>query len=156
MEQINFFEEKPLADTSIAELQAMVKQLAEMRVIETDRRGELSDYSTQVEQLEQRILGVLEAHNLKSFKVEGIGNVYTSDKLQVSFPKDPEQAEMLRAFLLKEGLGTALTINHQTLNSMYKARKEELLLQGDIFDFSGVLPGVAEPKVYKTIGFRKG
>lgn len=156
MEQFNFFEEKTLTDVSVAELQAMVRLLADYRVLEQEAKDAYSRKAEQVTELEQKVLSVLEAHNMKNFNVDGVGTVYASEKFQVSYPKDPVKAAQFRAFCLSNGFENMLTVNHQTLNSQFKARKEELELQGLLREVSDVFPGVEEPKVYRTIGFRKG
>lgn len=155
MEQMNFFEEVPLEQVSISDLQAMVKTMATKRKEYDEQKKIASDINSEIETLEQKILSILEAHNLTKFPVDGIGTVYTSEKFQVSFPKDPDKAAALRAYCYDNGLDTMLTINHNSLNSLYKSKKEELQLAGEL-DFSNVIAGVDEPKVYKTIGFRKG
>jgi hypothetical protein len=155
MDNMNFFEEKPLSQVTIGELQGMVKNLSEKRKEYETQKKIASSINEEVEIIEQKILSVLENQNLTKFNVDGIGTVYTSDKFQVSFPKDPDKADALRAYCYENGLASMLTMNHNSLNSLYKSKKEELELAGEL-DFSNVLAGVDEPKVYKTIGFRKG
>jgi hypothetical protein len=47
-----------------------------------------------------------------------------------------------------------LTVNHQTLNSFYKSKVEEVLANGG--SPTDVLPGVGEPQVHTTVAMRKG
>jgi|WetSurMetagenome_2_1015567.scaffolds.fasta_scaffold274197_2 hypothetical protein len=155
MDNINFFEEKPLDQVTIGELAGMVVALSAKRKEYEEKKKIASLVNDEVEIIEQKILSILENQNLTKFNVDGIGTVYTSDKFQVSFPKDPDKADALRAYCYEHGLASMLTMNHNSLNSLYKSKKEELELAGEL-DFSNVLAGVDEPKVYKTIGFRKG
>lgn len=155
MDNMNFFEEKPLAEVSLGEIQGIVKALSEKRREYDEQKKIASAINDEVEALESKVLSILEAHNMTKFNVDGIGTVYTSEKLQVSFPKDPEKAAEFRAYCYENGLETMLTMNHNTFNSLYKSKVEELKLAGGL-EFTNVLPGVDEPKVFKTIGFRKG
>lgn len=154
-QQLNFFEEKELSQTSLTELQDMVKKYAHLRKEKEALAKQASDKEAQIDEMEAKIMSVLEASNMEKFPVPGIGTVYTSERFQVSFPKDAEQAATLRAFCMEHGLANELTINHQRLNAIYKARKEERNLKGEM-SLDDILPGVGEPRVFKSIGLRKG
>lgn len=153
-EQFNFFEEKPFEQITVTELQNMIKVYSEKRKEYDAIKDQLKDKGAEVDELETKILATLEAHNQEKFSVTGVGTVYTTNKYSVSFPKDPEKANELREYCLRNDLGTMLTINHNSLNSLFKSKKEERELRGER-DLATVLPGVGEPQVYRTIGLRK-
>jgi hypothetical protein len=155
LNQMDFFAPEDLSNVTMTELDAIVKELEVKRKIYSEKKGEASAANDEVEAIEGKIMAILEAHNKTKYSVDGVGTVYTVDKFQVSFPKDPDKADKLREYCLNNGLGSMLTINHNSLNSLYKSKKEELEIEGKL-DFSNVLDGVDEPKVYKTISFRKG
>lgn len=152
---MNFFEEKELSTTSIADLQHMVKTLSEKRKHYDDEKTKLSALNAEVEELESKILSVLQESNQSKFSVDGIGTVSKVKKYQVSFPKDEENANKLRQFCLEQGYSDKLTVNYQALNSLYNSIKEEKEMRGEL-DFTDVIPGVGEPVVRETLSLRKG
>lgn len=154
MDNMNFFEEKPLSEVSVAELQAMVKELFEKRKEVEELEEVVKEKNAYVDGLKQKVLSILEAHNQDNFQVSGVGSVYRSTKMQVSYPKDPEQAAKFRQYLIDNGMESMLTLNHQTLNAFYKSKVSEAESQGLPID--NVLPGISEPSVFVTIGMRKG
>lgn len=155
MTDFNFYEEKSLESVTMSELQGMVTAYAAKRKEKEAIADTLSEKNAEIDALEAKIMSVLEAHNQEKFSVTGIGTIYTSNKYQVSYPKDPEQAAKVREFCLANGLENELTINHNKLNALYKSKKEEHELSGNL-DLSNVIPGIGEPKVHKTIGLRRG
>ena len=154
MENMNFFEEKQLNTTSLNDLQSIVKITFEKRREYDDQKRVLTTIGEEVDALEASILSILEAHNQPNFTVEGYGTVYKSTSYRVSMPKDSENANKLRAFLYEKGMEAELTVNHQTLNRMYKDLKFESESQG--LQTLDVLPGVGEPTPHTTLGMRKG
>jgi len=154
MENMNFFEERPLNEVSIAELSAMVTEAFSKRREVEDLERIVKEKNASLDELKQKILSILEANNQDNFPVAGVGTVYTSQKLSVSMPKDPDKAAVLREFFVNNGMADYLTVNHQSLNSIYKERVEEAQRKG--LPIADVIPGLAEPSVYVTIGMRKG
>lgn len=154
MDNMNFFEEKPLTDVSVAELQGLVKELFDKRKEAEDLEDIVKEKNAYVDSLKQKVLSILEAHNQDNFQVPGYGSVYRTNKFQVSMPKEPEKAAKLRQYLIDTGSESMLTVNHQTLNAFYKSKISEAESQG--LPITDVLPGVDEPSVYVTIGMRKG
>jgi hypothetical protein len=154
MQDMNFYEEKELSDVSVSELQEMIKVLFEKRKTVEDQEKITKELNAEVDALKQKVLGILEAHNLDNFNASGVGSVYRTAKMQVSYPKDPEQAAKFRQYLIDNGMESMLTLNHQTLNAFYKSKVSEAESQG--LPIADVLPGVGEPSVYVTIGMRKG
>lgn len=154
MEDMNFFEEKAASSVTLSELDGMIQQLFSKRKEYEELDKILSEKNAEVDALKQKVLSILEALNKTSYKVDGIGSVYTSQKLQVSMPKDAEKAEALRKRFYAEGMESYLTVNHQSLNSIYKGLVEDAQAKGQ--SISEVLPELGEPQVYVTIGMRKG
>lgn len=151
---MNFFEEKTPDAVSLSELRGMVTELFKLRKEADEIDKTLTEKNKVVEELKQKVLSILESNNQTSFPVDGVGTVYTSSKLSVSMPKDPEKAESLRQYFYKNGMADYLTVNHQSLNSIYKGLVEDAQAKGT--SIADVLPELGEPKVYVTIGMRKG
>lgn len=153
-DNLNFFEEKELSSTSLNDLQILVRDCFNKRKEYDDAKDAAKKVGEELDALEAKILSILEAHNLPNFTVAGAGTVYKTTKYSVSMPKDAENAAKLRQFLIDTGLESYLTVNHNSLNGLYKSKVEEAQSQGLPID--GLLPGVSEPTPYTTIGLRKG
>lgn len=155
MDNMNFFEDAPMKEVTVGELQFLVKAMFEKRAEYEQKSNEAKILSEELETLKSKVLAYLQENNQTSFKVDGVGQVYTSNKYQVTMPKDSENAKKLRDYLLgTEGLEGYLTVNHQSLNSLYKSKVEEALADGR--SISDALPGVSEPQVFTVIAMRKG
>lgn len=144
-----------MTEITVGELQFLVKAMFEKRSEYEAKSNEAKLLSEELEALKYKVLTYLQDNNQSNFKVDGIGQVYTTNKYQVTMPKEPEKAKILRNYLLgTEGLEGYLTVNHQSLNSLYKSKVEEALAGGR--PISDALPGVSEPQVFTVIAMRKG
>lgn len=154
MEDLTFgFEEKPLDQTTIHELDAMVKQCFELRVEYEDLKDQASKKHDELEALQAKVQSVLEATGRLHHDSPGAGRISIVTKYQVSFPKEEEAARAFRSYLMDNGMETMLTMNHQTLNGFFKSKLEEA---GDGADPSKVLPGIGSPEARVTVSMRKG
>lgn len=153
-EEFNFgFEEKPLDQTTIAELDAMVKKCFELRAEYEALKDQASDKHTEYEKMQFKIQNILEATGRLNHNTPGAGTISMVTKYQVSFPKEAEDAAKFRQYLIDNGMDSMLTMNHQTLNGFFKSKLEEL---GDGADPTKVLPGIGAPEQRVTISMRKG
>lgn len=154
MEQMNFgFEEKPLDQITIQELDAIVKDMFAKRKQVEDLESQASELNKEVEALKFKVLNILEATGRLNHETPGAGKVYTTTKYQVSYPKDPEDAAKFRQYLVDHGMSSMLTMNHQSLNAFFKSKLEEA---GEGADPSSVLPGIGSPEARITLSMKKG
>lgn len=97
---------------------------------------------------------------LKAFDLLSIQNIkmrgklfYKTENTSVKIPRTLEDKEKLFNFLREKGLFEQIvSVNSQTLNSLYKSLAEEALQQGNL-DFK--IPGVEEPTIYTTLKLKK-
>lgn len=97
---------------------------------------------------------------LKAFDLLSIENIrmrgklfYKANNTSVKIPRTLEDKEKLFNFLREKGLFEQMvSVNSQTLNSLYKSLAEEALQQGNL-DFK--IPGVEEPTIYTTLKLKK-
>ena len=153
MENFDFGFEKPMEETTIQELDAMVKKMFEMRAEAERLESEASEINKQVEGIKLKVMNILEATGRLNHETPGAGKVYTQTKYQVSFPKDEESANRFRTYLMENGMDSMLTMNHQTLNAFFKSKLEEA---GEGADPSQVLPGVGAPEQRVVLAMKKG
>lgn len=98
------------------------------------------------------ILKTLELMGLDSIKAHGY-TFFKEVKSSVQTPKTVEAKKQLFEFLESKGIFMEMvSVNSQTLNSLYKSLADEALQAGNI-DFT--LPGVEAPTPYTTLKLRK-
>lgn len=154
MDEFNFgFEEKPLDQTTIQELDGMVKKCFQLRAEYEALKDQASEKHGEYEAMQAKVQNVLEATGRLKHETPGAGTISLVTKYQVSFPKDSEDAAKFRQYLMDNGLDSMLTMNHQTLNGFFKSKLEEA---GDGADPSKVLPGIGNPEARVTVSMRKG
>lgn len=152
--EFDFLAEKVPSSTTLSELQGSVEAMAKKRKEVAEQKIVLDNLNKELEALENSIKEILEAHNLSKFASDS-GTVYVSNRYGVSFPKDPEKAQIFREYLKEQGMEGALTLNHQTLNSFVKTLLQNAEERGQAI--AEVLPpGLDAPTVTQTLGFRKG
>ena len=154
MDELNFgFSEKPLDQTTIQELDGLVKQCFTLRTEYEELKDKASEKHGEYESIQAKVQSILEATGRLNHETPGAGKISLVTKYQVSFPKDAENAARFRQYLMDNGLDSMLTMNHQTLNGFYKSKLEEL---GDGADPTKVLPGIESPEARVTVSMRKG
>lgn len=104
-----------------------------------------------------KLVAMLMASNKKKYHVEGIGTVSVTEKLKVRTPKGLEDkkalAEWLRTQLGDDGMHTYLSVNYQSLNSLYNSEFEAAKERGTASEFN--LPGVDAPEAEFGLSFRR-
>jgi hypothetical protein len=154
MDDMNFgFSEKPLDQTTIQELDAMVKQCFTLRAEYESLKDQASDKHTELETMQAKVQSILEATGRLNHSTPGAGTIGVRTQYTISFPKDSERAAEFRQYLVDNGLDSMLTMNHQSLNAFYKSKLEEA---GEDADPSQVLPGIGAPEQRITLSMRKG
>lgn len=137
--------------TTLAEINQLVEQLDIFETKIASARNTLKALDEGAEEIRRKILGVLAESGLKSFKA-GKGTVTAATRFGVKFPKDPDVKEQLRQYLTeKQAFDGMWSINHQTLNSWYKAKVEEAQGAGEYLDVPGL-----EPTSDTILQFRRG
>lgn len=154
MDEFNFgFEEKSLDQTTIAELDGMVKKCFELRAEYEALKDQSSEKYGEYEAMQAKVQSVLEATGRLKHETPGAGTISMKTQYNVAFPKDSERAAEFRKYLVDNGLDSMLTMNHQSLNAFYKSKLEEA---GEGADPSQVLPGIGAPEQRVTLSMRKG
>jgi hypothetical protein len=153
-EEFNFgFSEKPLDQTTIQELDNMVKQCFALRAEYEAMKDAASEKHAEYEAMQAKVQSVLEATGRLNHSTPGAGTISMSTRYQVSFPKEEEAAAAFRKYLMDNNMESMLTMNHQTLNGFFKSKLEEA---GEGADPSKVLPGIGSPEARITLSMRKG
>ena len=137
----------------------MTKQIGDLAKDLLDIKEKIELGKTYLSELQQRydsmgieLMNQLEVLNLDSFKAYDY-TFYPQEKESVRIPKDEESKEKFYSWLKEQGLfDSMISVNSQTLNSLYKAKAEEALKDG-ILDFK--IAGIDEATTYKQLRIRK-
>jgi hypothetical protein len=113
---------------------------------------ELKKKKKDLETIQYEILKMMEASEIDSFKAFGF-TFFPKTLESVKVPKDDDAKRELFEFLKEKGLyDDYVTVNSQSLNSLFKALNEEAAQNG-ILDFS--IPGLEEPTISTKLSMRK-
>jgi hypothetical protein len=136
---------------SISDLKNKVEECFRLKKEKEDLEDLVAKTSKLLEQKKKEILDVLDQSGLDGFDVPELGKVYTRVTTNVSMPKDPDKKKEFMDYLKQKELTDFLTVNHQTLNAWYR---EELDKAVEIGNDSFSIPGLDEPKAFKTIALK--
>ena len=117
-----------------------------------EKKAQLKQLQESFDKTSQDLIALCESLEVDSFNAHGF-TFYTQNKESVRIPKDEESKAAFFEWLKEQGLfDSMISVNSQTLNSLYRAKSEEALKEG-VLDFR--IPGIDEPTTYKQLGMRR-
>lgn len=143
--------ESNFSEHSVEKLDELAKKYHDARRDYEAKKRESSEAYHVYQKAEYEMIQTLKSAGKSKWEVEGIGKITTVNKKKISMPKNPEdKAKLFKYF--KDSVGAdvylqLVTINHNTLNSMYKQELEK--------DPNFVLPGVEPPVEHESVRFTK-
>lgn len=148
------WQDTPVEEVSLEVMDAMIKEYAELRDAHEAAKKAASDVYKTLEEVQNKVLSVLEKAGKKSYKVDGIGTFSVVVKQTVKIPEDLEKKRLLLEYI-KDTYGadvfdSMVSIHHATLNSFYNS---ELERRDNDPLFS--LPGVDAPVARKEPRFTR-
>jgi len=154
MEQQELWPTNP--DISTKELDSYVEQLRALKTVYDEATKEKERLSAEYTKQKNVVMEALRQANKESYIVDGIGKVKLQEEQSVKTPKSPEEKDAFFAWV-KNKLGadayyTYMSVNSQSLNSLYKRMKEESRSRGEA-EFS--IDGLEEPTAYYKLSFTK-
>jgi hypothetical protein len=147
----------------LREMDKLIREYVEKREAHDKAKKAASDAYKEMDEVAAKIQGRLKYAGKKSYKVDGVGTFGVSKQYVVSFPSELADRQAFIKWLFKEHgneVGySKVSVNHQTLNSMYNSESEahnlaqEHLPPEDRVPFS--VPGISEPTLREKVSFRK-
>ena len=141
-------------EVSTKELDACVHSLRMIQEQYEQQSAMAKELHFALENQKKKLTELLMKAGKTKYDAEGIGKVQLVDRMSVSYPKDLEARKQFVQWLTEklgeEGLLTYLTVNSQTLNSMYKQEFEHA---EDPAMFS--IPGLSEPTATTSVRFNR-
>jgi hypothetical protein len=134
-------------------LDSQVRALAELRGAADAKQALLTEVNKQITALEQQIAVTLKELGRTNFQAP-VGTVGITRKWRVGLPQSKEDWDALVGWMEARGISDEyLTVNSISLNSLYTKEWEAAKKRGEGMEFT--IPGIAEPKLFETITFRK-
>lgn len=133
-------------DTLCRELWAKKLECDELDKIAKEKSKEL-------EEIKSKVLAYMDANELERFSVKGFGNISIMNRSSVKVPTGDERQVFFNSLRERGIFDDMVTVNSATLNAWYNQELEIAIAAGNI-DFK--IPGIVEPKIYKTLTLRKG
>lgn len=107
------------------------------------------------EELELKLITMLETVNKDDYSVKGLGKFKITHKLSVRVPDSPDNKDAFFKWVEekygKEGLDKYRTVNSNSLNSLYNSVLEDCASKGE--EFKGI-DGIGDPTTRTSLTFR--
>lgn len=125
----------------------LLDSMYEKKAKQDQLKEELKQLTGELEADKRKVIEYLEEADMSKY-AHPRGTVFVQNKFSTKVPKDEEAKKKLFAWLEEKGIALQyLTVNSNSLNSLYKA---ELEASGEEFS----MPGVEEPQLYQTLAMR--
>lgn len=141
-----------MSNTSVEQLRSYVEQLKNLSEQIDTASDILKGLNNQYNEIEQKILVVLEENQMDGIKIPGVLNVYTSEHYSFKQPSGNENEHEFNTWLEQEGLTHLRKLNSNTLNSELNNRRKKAAEDGQLFMPP---PGIDAPTIIKRLNARK-
>lgn len=139
--------------TTISDFESVCEQIKKKREEIDAMKAQVSQLNKELGMLENKAQAMLENNDITSYKSKS-GTVYVSYYESVKMPQTLEDKAQFFTWLKERDLyDSMVTVNSQSLNSLYRKEKEAAEENGDLF-FK--IPGLNNITTSPRIGFRKG
>lgn len=143
-------------EMSVPEMDSYIKKLRELKIKYDEAKAKADEASREYNKQKQVVIEALTQAGKQSYIVDGVGKVKVIEADSVRVPKTREQKEAffnwIKNRLGEEAYYAYMTVNSQSLNSLYKRMLEESRSRGE-----GELKidGLEEPNKYYKLSFTK-
>lgn len=136
-----------------AEFEEFCESIKKQRDVVDEISKQKKDEEQKLAQLEDQMIAALAALGRDNYQSK-VGTFYLSHRTSVKVPKTPEAREAFFTYLKDKGVfENLITVNSQTLNSFYKEEFAAAQAEGRGLEFE--IPGLDEPTIKESLGFRK-
>jgi hypothetical protein len=137
---------------NVKEFDELCADIIALKAKKDDIERDVSEISAELEEKKDKLLSYFEHYEKEKYYANGF-TFYTQTRFPVSLPHDLDSKRAFLDYLKERGIYDELvSVNSQTLNSFYKKEMDKAIEEGNV-DFK--VPGIAEPKAFKKIMFRK-
>lgn len=142
-------------EVSVKDLDSAVGVVRELKNKHQESKAISDAHYAALKEAEDKLVSLLQYAGKTTYIAEGLGRATLKKNLSVKVPKTPEQKKVFFDWV-KEHMGedayyAYMTVNSQSLNSMYKTQAEEYGNRGEILN----IDGLEDPTEYTTLSFTK-
>jgi hypothetical protein len=137
-------------EVSTAELDALASEYNKKRLEYEGAKAISNDLHAHMESAKFELIKLLQAAGKTKYEAEGVGKITLVEKLSVTTPKTLEDKAALFGWLkvkFGEDYLAYLSINHQTLNSLYNQELKEVAELGAEFNVPGLEPATTNTEL---------
>lgn len=146
--------EEQKASVTVADFDKLVEEMKLAYAEQDEKKAVLTEINKKVQGLEAKCVSYLKELKRDNFQTPW-GTPYIIQNWKVKLPENDMEKGKLFAWLEETGGEQMkmkyLTVNSNSLNSLYKTMREEAVAKGEMFS----IPGVAPPSLYESLGWRK-
>jgi hypothetical protein len=139
---------------SLADMDAAIGKIREMEEKYKEAKKVSDALFEELSFAKQRVIEMLERSGRTVYIAEGLGRVKLTYEMSVQTPKTPEEKKSFFAWLADEmGQETAdayLSVNSQSLNSLYNDLSEQYARRGEVLQVPGLGAPIARTKLSVT------
>lgn len=154
--QMSFFDEKPMTEVTVKELNELCAKAFEQREKVEEMKKALKEQDEVLDKIHAKLIEYLNEVGHASWKTEH-GTITRVERWSVTVPKTLEEKALFFAYLKeREMFDEMVTVNSKTLQSFYREEQEEAVRSGKVLletDFK--IPGIGEPTMVQTISMRR-
>ena len=153
-EQLDLWQAAP-EKVSIDDMDNAVKKLRDAKLKYDEAVATKNESYARYQDAQEATMALLKRAGKDEYTVKGFGKVSIKEELSVKTPKSPEEKEAFFNWI-KDTMGddayfSYMTVNSNSLNSLYKQKVEEAGARGEILD----VPGLEAPTSYTKLSLRK-
>ncbi len=147
--------EEPKPEISLKEMDEAVKHVTDLRAIYKAAKKLSDEAYDQVKKGEAHLILLLEKAGKSVYVVEGVGRVKITHEMSVQTPKTTDDKKAFFEWLAKhkgqEIADAYMSINANSLNSLYNELTEEAAQRGEILQ----IDGLGEPVTRTTLSLTR-
>lgn len=142
-----------MGNVTLEEFNKLIAAIWAQRTKVDEMTRAVNHESKVLEDLKYKALAFMEAAEMEKVHTPGHGTLFMQNRFSVKIPQGDDKVTFFNYLKETNQFETLATVHSQTLNAWYKEAMEEAASQGK-YDFKP--PGLPEPFLTKTLGFRKG
>jgi hypothetical protein len=139
---------------TVADFDALVEQMKVAYAEQEEKKAAATEANKKVSALEAKCVAYLDELKRDNFSTP-FGTPYVIQNWKVKNPDGNEEKQAFFKYLEQKGgqelVLKYMTVNNNSLNSLYKTELKEAEARGELLS----IPGLGAPSLYKSLGWRK-
>lgn len=136
------FGEENTSQISLGEMDALVASLKAAQEEYKAASKAAEEKNAAFSELKEKLIDILKKQGKSTYIAEGVARITVVEKMSVKTPKSPEEKKAFFAWLAKhkgqEVADAYLSVNSNSLNSLYNELTEEFAARGEVLMVDGL------------------